>query len=124
METFLEGIHHFVLAFDVDSRGDIPERMGFECYVQDPLAGTEPWSGFLDLLQRHGLCLPCKQEGVQDFVGLTRCPDGAITPQAYRALVRTLNHVKLTLHPEGRLEAKAYLSVRKCVRSRRSAGSE
>jgi hypothetical protein len=110
------------LAVDVEDSEVLP-RVGVDCY-RDRTAGSEdgPWTEFLDLLVRHGLCTEAKREALLaadrmsrpglDHVGPPG-PDHRLAtllgPAGLDRMDLSIHHVKLVDRPGTPLEAKAYL---------------
>ncbi len=83
----------FNLALDV---GDVVRpRLGLECFFDRQPPDEPRWGALLDELVARGLA-----ETLTLFRG-----------QPVFVLVRTINYLKLLLHPDGSLEAKAYLGL-------------
>lgn len=71
------------------------------------LRGRIPERAFLDRLVRLGLCSAAKRDALLAWPGATVTTfDHELWPSI---LIRRLHHIKLVIHPGGRLEAKAYL---------------
>ncbi|BDU70959.1 hypothetical protein [Mesoterricola silvestris] len=110
-----------LLAFDLDAKGSLGERIGIECYAARTgwLSTRAFWSRTLDRLTDQGLCLPAKRDGVMAYGGFTRMDAAGAGLLPGRgpllALMGTVNHLKLVLEPTGRVEAKAYLCVHDCA---------
>jgi hypothetical protein len=112
----------FNLALDV---GDaVGPRLGFECFFDRQPPDEPRWGALLDELAARGHCSASKRAALLQWPGTSveaggrgRLPRGlAETLALFReqlvfVLARRINHLKLLLHPDGSLEAKAYLAL-------------
>jgi len=109
----------------IDNKGISP-RIGLECnFSPDRLHEESKWSDFLDYLIDKNLCLPEKKNMLLEFVGVNQedpayefdfiSYKAAAKMQDSRyssALVRYLNHIKISYNKEGEIDAKAYPGIR------------
>ncbi len=109
------------------SIGDnIDPKIGLECnFSPDQYNMETKWSKFFDYLIEKGLCLPEKKSALLGFPGVEQEDishnfnlESYITAVKIshndfsKALVRYINHVKISYAPNHSLEAKAYPGVR------------
>lgn len=120
---YLSGIFN-ALYLHVDVGAHTSPKIGIECkfpHRREP--AREPrWFDFLDYLDRRGLCLLSKQQGLLAFPGFQRtdadaCPEPLgrlakdLFPLYSSFFVRTLFHTKLVFREDQTWEAKAYLGI-------------
>jgi hypothetical protein len=112
------------LCLNVDVGTELSPRVGLECYFlgESSLERARKLGAFLDRLVERGLCTPAKRAGVLAYPGVSHeRSDRALWPElllrsssflgagTLSAFARDVHHLKLVCHPEGQLEAKAYL---------------
>jgi len=112
------------LCLNVDVGAEFSAKVGLECYFLDESSQerARKLGAFLDRLVERGLCTPAKRAGVLAYPGVCHeRRDRALWPElllrsssflgsgTVSAFARDVHHLKLVCHPEGRLEAKAYL---------------
>jgi len=117
MARFLSKIAPLVqtIAVDVDlTEKGIGGKIGLECYMDWLKDDTAQWQPLLDFIEKKGLCLPLKREGLLAFPGISRSPlsqrmtsDGILFSNLYRKI----HHIKLNFLDSDIVEAKAYLSL-------------
>jgi len=109
----------------IDNNGINP-RIGLECnFSPDSLHLETKWSNFLDYLIEKNLCIPEKKSMLLDFVGVNQeDPSYDFNFTSYKvaakihdndfssALVRYLNHIKISYNNNGAIDAKAYPGIR------------
>ncbi|MBF0307517.1 MAG: hypothetical protein HQL41_17940 [Alphaproteobacteria bacterium] len=101
---------------DLDVTDRIAPRLGFECAVP-----PERLPAFVARLEAEGLCLPDKALGLLAWPGLVhmrlgrgRWPAdlaGQADDGVSSAMLRTIHHIKIVIHADGRREAKGYLAI-------------
>jgi hypothetical protein len=114
---------HFTFVIDVGR--EIHPVIGLECFLPfvDPPEEV-PTAALLDWLVVQGMCLPEKRAALDQFVDRMttetdpdlwspgmRAMAGLLAGSACYSVWRGLSHVKITVRPDGPLEAKAYLKV-------------
>jgi hypothetical protein len=94
----------------------LAEKIGLECYMNLLEEDSKQWIPLLDFLDELGLCLPQKRQGLLEFPGISRSPaerrksaDGIF----YLNTFRKIHHLKLSIHVDRIVEAKAYLALRR-----------
>ncbi|MER7044954.1 hypothetical protein [Streptomyces jumonjinensis] len=101
---------------DLDLTEEVGPTLGLELsFVPKRRPGREPrWARLVDELVRTGLSTRPAGDALLGFAGHDRIePSPAAGPGGrIEVLARGLNHLKLTLRPDGGCSAKAYLSVR------------
>lgn len=108
---------------NLDVSDEILPRIGLEIFFQQQPKRSHGLQTFLERLRERGLCSPQEREALTDWPGASReepggpaWPEplstlsGLFSPHAASYVVRSLNHLKLLVGPEGPLQAKAYLS--------------
>ncbi len=108
-----------VLCLDVADR--VLPQLGMECFFDAPDDLKLPWGAVFDELISRGLCSPRKRDALLAWTGvthpsprLTAWPDSLILesllqpPDRFGAFRRRLNHVKISIVPDGAPLAKAY----------------
>jgi hypothetical protein len=108
---------------NLDAGEEILPRVGLEIFFQQQPKHSPRLQAFLERLLARGLCSPREQEALTEWPGASREePGGPAWPEPFSTLsglfsrhatsyvVRSLNHLKLLVGPEGTLQAKAYLS--------------
>lgn len=123
-------MHHAQLAAQVESLVvclDVAEtvspNLGFECFTAKQQDGRAQWVPFLDWLVVQELCSPEKRGALLAWSGLIAAdacqglwPEDLIVQSLLRPptdlslFTKRISHVKVSLAPDGRLEAKGYLS--------------
>jgi hypothetical protein len=104
--------HHTAFFLNLTEEG-VEAAIGLECYRDWLQDGPEHWSALLDFLTDHGLCLPQKVKGIQDYAGVTESPlsDRLAGSMLYLPTSRKIHHLKCLLAGGRITQAKAYLSV-------------
>jgi len=119
----VDRVDRVTLALDLSSGAVLP-RLGLECILNRQPAVEKRWSKLLDALERQGLCDGDKHRAALAVPGLTMptlagkpwlpqwIARSLVSPTGhFSALDRALYHIKLTLEPDGRREAKAYFGA-------------
>ena len=103
------------VTLNLDVASGIGATIGCEAFVwqaRDPQR-QERWRRLLDALVSDGLCVAAKRDAILRFPGDSLVGEQAAAPAQWtcyhRRLRRIVHHVKLTVHVDGDLGAKAYL---------------
>ncbi|HET9625856.1 MAG TPA: hypothetical protein VFP84_31060 [Kofleriaceae bacterium] len=112
------------LALNLDVSDGVAPKLGLECYLDFNGRVLTRTKALLDELVERGLCLPGKRADILRYHGwtdqrahLAGWPVHLFTeamllrPDELSVFWRKLHHVKLVVHPDRALEAKAYLLV-------------
>lgn len=98
------------LHFDLDP--ELGSRIGVELALSDHPRYSPGWQQLIRGLVGRGACDESAAQALTDWPGLISCANGAPPGRTWRGLrgiVRRINHVKLSFHPQKPLLAKAYL---------------
>lgn len=114
----LESLGGFTVCLDVGAT--VFPQIAFECAAKR-IGDSHDWSGFLECLVERGWCLPEKKEALLQWPGFitpanseVRWPASLIRASLlkpvdqFTVLERQMSHIKLTLQPEGSVQAKGY----------------
>jgi hypothetical protein len=123
LDPYRKLVSYLVVDLDVHER--ISPRVGFELFVFKLLDDSDPkGTQMLDILEGQGLCTPQKGRALRRYpsrVNWGQSPEDWPEPRHMSFLasllarslvcVRLLNHVKITLGPDEKPSAKAYLAA-------------
>jgi hypothetical protein len=103
-------VDRFLINVDV-AEGEVLPSLGVECsYFGRRQPRVEPrWQRFMDELVARGLCLPSKRDALLAWQGDYTCAERLEDETVESRFDRRVTHVKLSLKPGARLEAKGYL---------------
>lgn len=112
---------------DLDVGETVLPKIGLECYFQAAPDVREKLTRFLDYLSAQTWCCPSKRDALLAYPGYVhertapeRWPlnllqaSHLLGPGRVSMFLRFLHHIKVVYHPDGHVEAKAYLAVSHC----------